>query len=117
MVITTSAPATASAGLPEIVASPAKGSHLLAVRFHRVMGYPAVSKLRVIGAPIRPMPRKAIRGRLLVMLRIPLQSRKKRVGGLLQNLAEPWMAEQSVQGSIHSVFWSKPPTRFRPNVR
>jgi len=22
-----------------------------------------------------------------------------------QNLVEPWMAEQSVQGSIHSVFW------------
>ncbi len=30
-------------------------------------------------------------------------------GGAFQNRAEPWMAEPSVQGCIHSVFWKAPP--------
>ncbi len=37
----------------------------------------------------------------------------KGMGSFSQNLAEPWMAEQSVQGRIHSVFWEKLPTPLR----
>src|SRR5690554_531346 len=35
-------------------------------------------------------------------------------GHAFQNLAEPWMAEQSVQGSIHSVFWKACPEHAAP---
>ncbi|QFS88675.1 hypothetical protein FIU96_17605 [Marinobacter sp. THAF39] len=35
------------------------------------------------------------------------------MGSFSQNLAEPWMAEQSVQGRIHSVFWAKLPIPLR----
>jgi len=35
------------------------------------------------------------------------------MGSFSQNLAEPWMAEQSVQGRIHSVFWEKLPIPLR----
>src|SRR5690554_831140 len=62
MVIMTSAVRTASAGVAATVASAANGSHLLAVRFHKFMEKPASSRLRVMGAPMRPMPRNAIRG-------------------------------------------------------
>src|SRR5690554_8196042 len=37
----------------------------------------------------------------------------KGMGSFSQNLAEPWMAEQSVQGRIHSVFWEKLPIPLR----
>ena len=38
------------------------------------------------------------------------------MGRLFQNRAEPWMAEPSVHGRIHSVFWKSLPTRAHPKV-
>ena len=38
------------------------------------------------------------------------------MGRLFQNRAEPWMAEPSVHGRIHSVFWKSLPTRDHPKV-
>src|SRR5690554_4502447 len=60
MVITTSAVRTASAGEPAMFASWENGSHLLVVRFQRVIEKPALRRFRTMGAPIRPIPRKAI---------------------------------------------------------
>jgi len=43
-----------------------------------------------------------------------LNSLVARVGRAFQNRAEPWMAEPSVHGRIHSVFWKALPTRAAP---
>ncbi len=66
MVMTTSAPSAAEAALGATV-PPAdrNASALESVRFQAVTGNPDLSKLVAMGPPIRPVPRKAIRGVLM----------------------------------------------------
>ena len=58
-VTTTSAPATASSGEPATW-TPSTASAFSRVRFHTRTSWPAAAVLRAIGAPMIPVPRKAI---------------------------------------------------------
>ena len=63
MVMTIPAPLTASAGLPATTApSLARGAARLAVRFQARTAKPPRARLAAIGAPMRPVPRKAMAG-------------------------------------------------------
>src|SRR5690554_1599486 len=50
----------------------------------------------------------------IVLSLAQLKSRVVWAGRFFQNLAEPWMAEQSVHGRIHSVFWKNLPAQAAP---
>src|ERR1700684_172047 len=61
MVITTSAPSSASAGVAAAIApSRSSGSVLPSVRFHTRNSCPAAIRCRAIGAPILPKPKNPI---------------------------------------------------------